>query len=150
MTNPSNRSLAQEAAQEAKSCGRTTARRHNCTLQGSGNNEDRANRSMDKKRFGSILAALLIVLPVFLGADAYPVRDARIDNARILPFFASGGGWESTISLINVFETTIVFLFAARMASQCRSRIAQRTAALPLPTRSKGNWGMTPALGLYF
>ena len=83
---------------------------------------------MDKKRFGSILAALLIVLPVFLGADAYPVRDARIDNARILPFFASGGGWESTISLINVFETNIDYRLSFRGANGQPVQVSYRTA----------------------
>jgi hypothetical protein len=81
-----------------------------------------------KKGFGSILAALLIVLPVCLGADAYPVRNARIDNARILPFFATGGGWESTISLINVFETTIDYRLSFRGMNRQLVQVSCRTA----------------------
>ena len=84
--------------------------------------------SMEKKRFGSILAALLIVLPVCLGADAYPVRNARIDNARILPFFASGGGWDSTISLINVFETSIDYRLSFRGVNGQPVQVSYRTA----------------------
>jgi hypothetical protein len=61
------------------------------------------------KQFLSKLAwsAALLMLPVCQAADTSPVRNAKIDNGRIFPFWASGGGWESSITLINVFESNI-------------------------------------------
>ena len=49
-----------------------------------------------------------------LPADAERGPSARIDNARIFPFFAAGGGWESTIILINVFESEIGYRISFR------------------------------------
>jgi hypothetical protein len=46
--------------------------------------------------------------------EAASRNDARIDNARILPFFASGGGWESTITLNNIFEARIAYTLRFR------------------------------------
>lgn len=58
---------------------------------------------------------VLLVLPcVILAAEPSPTQDARIDNARIFPFFASGGGWESTIMIINVFEANIGYRLSFR------------------------------------
>jgi hypothetical protein len=60
-------------------------------------------------------SALLPVNPaISLAADTTSPRDARIDNARIFPFFASGGGWESTVTLINVFEAGIGYRLSFR------------------------------------
>lgn len=52
-------------------------------------------------------AGALLLVPFCFGADAPSARDAKINNARIFPFWAGGGGWESTITLINVFESNI-------------------------------------------
>jgi hypothetical protein len=42
-------------------------------------------------------------------ADAAEPPRARLDNARVFPHFAAGGGWESTITLLNLFEQSIDF-----------------------------------------
>jgi hypothetical protein len=42
------------------------------------------------------------------------VKQARIDNARIFPFFASGGGWQSTSTLNNLFESRIGYTLRFR------------------------------------
>jgi hypothetical protein len=47
-------------------------------------------------------------------AEAAASNAARIDNARIFPFFASGGGWESTITLNNIFEARIAYTLRFR------------------------------------
>jgi hypothetical protein len=60
-------------------------------------------------------AALLAALPSGgLAAEPGSGNNARIDNARIFPFFASGGGWESTITLNNVFESSIGYTLRFR------------------------------------
>jgi len=85
---------------------------------------------MEIKQVGSIflfIAALSWVSPVCLAADASPVRDARIDNARIFPFFASGGGWESTVTLINVFETSIGYRLSFRGVNGQPVQVSYRT-----------------------
>jgi hypothetical protein len=72
---------------------------------------------MDNRNLRSLSACLgvLLVLPSFsLAADGPPAKDVRIDNARIFPFFASGSGWESTITLINVFEASIGYRLSFR------------------------------------
>ena len=51
---------------------------------------------------------------VLAAAEAGAGNQARIDNARIFPFFASGGGWESTITLNNVFDANIGFTLRFR------------------------------------
>src|SRR6476469_4193897 len=73
--------------------------------------------AMTTKKFRCLSAcvALLLILPsLILAAEPSPTKDARIDNARIFPFFASGGGWESTIMLINVFEASIGYRLSFR------------------------------------
>jgi hypothetical protein len=62
-----------------------------------------------------VCAAVLAAAP-HAGFAAEPVsgNQARIDNARIFPFFASGGGWESTITLNNVFESDIGYTLRFR------------------------------------
>jgi hypothetical protein len=72
--------------------------------------------------------ALLSVPSISLAADAAPVRNARIDNARIFPFFASGGGWESTITLINVFESSIGYRLSFRGINGQPVQVTYRTA----------------------
>lgn len=63
----------------------------------------------------SACAKVLLILPsLILAAEPSPAKDARIDNARIFPFFASGGGWESTIMIINVFEASIGYRLSFR------------------------------------
>jgi hypothetical protein len=47
-------------------------------------------------------------------APAADPQSTRIDNARIFPFFAAGGGWESTIMLINVFESGLNYRVSFR------------------------------------
>ncbi|MEO8126809.1 MAG: hypothetical protein ABJF23_05930 [Bryobacteraceae bacterium] len=72
---------------------------------------------MKTLRSGSIpfsLCALFTVLPLCQAADANAPKETKIDNARIFPFFASGGGWQSTISLINVFESGISYRLSFR------------------------------------
>jgi hypothetical protein len=58
-----------------------------------------------------LATALLALSSLALAADS---PSTRIDNARIFPFFAAGGGWESTIMLINVFESSISYRVSFR------------------------------------
>ncbi len=64
----------------------------------------------------SLLAcgAFLLAPAHSTAAEAVSGNHARIDNARIFPWFASGGGWESTITLNNVFESDIRFTLRFR------------------------------------
>lgn len=55
-----------------------------------------------------------ILLASAHAAEPDMTKKARIDNARIFPFFASGGGWESTITLSNVFESNIGYTLRFR------------------------------------
>jgi hypothetical protein len=60
-------------------------------------------------------AALLAALPGDgFAAEPNAGNKARIDNARIFPFFASGGGWESTVTLNNVSEASIGYTLRFR------------------------------------
>jgi hypothetical protein len=60
-------------------------------------------------------AALAAAAPAgSLAAEPDAGNKARIDNARVFPFFASGGGWESTITLNNVFESNIGYTLRFR------------------------------------
>jgi hypothetical protein len=71
--------------------------------------------STNKLRCLSACVNVLLIFPSLIGAaEEPPARTARIDNARIFPFFASGGGWESTIMLINVFEASIGYRLSFR------------------------------------
>src|SRR3954451_9394546 len=85
---------------------------------------------VNNKRFGSTLAwvAALLILPACVGADGSPAREAKIDNARIFPFWASGGGWESSITLINVFESCIGYRLSFRGGNGQPVQVAYRTA----------------------
>lgn len=56
----------------------------------------------------------VLFAPLSARAAEAPVAHARIDNARVFPFLASGGGWESTIMLINVFESGIDYRLSFR------------------------------------
>src|SRR3954447_11085261 len=72
---------------------------------------------MHFKRVLPLLACgvLLVLLPEGgFAAEHGSDNKARIDNARIFPFFASGGGWESTITLNNVFEASIQYTLRFR------------------------------------
>jgi hypothetical protein len=73
---------------------------------------------MSSSRFLPLLgctAALTLAPYLCFGADAPVVANrARIDNARIFPFFASGGGWQSTVELINVFDASIRYTLRFR------------------------------------
>jgi len=60
------------------------------------------------------LTVLLVLPSLILGAEPSLVKNSRIDNARIFPFFAGGGGWESTIMIINVFEASIGYRLSFR------------------------------------
>jgi hypothetical protein len=60
------------------------------------------------------LAALPGVTWAADAAAAQRAPAARLDNARIFPFFASGGGWESTIMLLNLFEQNISYRLSFR------------------------------------
>lgn len=71
------------------------------------------------------VAALLAAPHPGLGAD--DTKSARIDNARIFPFFASGGGWESTIQLINVFESSINYRLLFRGINGQPALVSYRT-----------------------
>ena len=57
-------------------------------------------------QFNKLLLALVLVVPAH-AAEPDAVRKAQLNNARVFPFFAAGGGWESTITLQNVFESGI-------------------------------------------
>ena len=84
----------------------------------------------DAKRLESNLAwagTLLLTLFCFV-ADAPSVRGAKIDNARIFPFWAGGGGWESTITLINVFESNIGYRLSFYAANGQPALVSYRTA----------------------
>jgi hypothetical protein len=70
---------------------------------------------------------LLLTLFCFV-ADAPSVRGAKIDNARIFPFWAGGGGWESTITLINVFESNIGYRLSFYAANGQPALVSYRTA----------------------
>jgi hypothetical protein len=70
---------------------------------------------------------LLLTLFCFV-ADAPSARGAKIDNARIFPFWAGGGGWESTITLINVFESNIGYLLSFYGANGQPALVSYRTA----------------------
>jgi hypothetical protein len=69
----------------------------------------------NRRRILLVYVAVMLFLPsIGPAADTAAERHARIDNARIFPFFASGGGWESTIMLINVFEANIGYRLSFR------------------------------------
>jgi hypothetical protein len=73
---------------------------------------------MDPKRRSILVVHVAVVLSLpLISPAADTARHARIDNARIFPFFASGGGWESTIMLINVFEANIGYRLSFRGAN---------------------------------
>jgi hypothetical protein len=82
------------------------------------------------KRLGSTLvwAGALLLTPLCFGADALPGRDAKINNARIFPFWAAGGGWESTITLINVFESNIGYRLSFYAANGQPAVVSYRTS----------------------
>ncbi len=82
------------------------------------------NRSVFPVALLTILGALS---SVSLAADAGPTKEARIDNARIFPFFASGGGWESTITLLNVFESGIGYRLSFRGVNGQPAQVTYRT-----------------------
>ena len=69
---------------------------------------------------GTLLLALLCFAP--------SVRGAKLDNARIFPFWAGGGGWESTITLINVFEANIGYRLTFYGANGQPALVSYRTA----------------------
>ena len=69
---------------------------------------------------------LLLTLFCFV-AGAPSVRGAKIDNARIFPFWAGGGGWESTITLINVFESNIGYRLSFYAANGQPALVSYRT-----------------------
>ena len=71
--------------------------------------------------------SLLLTLFCFI-ANAPSARGAKIDNARIFPFWAGGGGWESTITLINVFESDIGYRLSFYAASGQPAVVSYRTA----------------------
>jgi hypothetical protein len=72
---------------------------------------------------------LLFVCGVLGSFAAEPgvVNKARIDNARIFPFFASGGGWESTITLNNVFDANIGYTLRFRGINGQPAQVTFRT-----------------------
>jgi hypothetical protein len=81
-------------------------------------------------RLGSTLGwagTLLVTLSCFV-ADAPCARAAKIDNARIFPFWAGGGGWESTITLVNVFESGIGYRLSFHGANGQPALVSYRTA----------------------
>ncbi len=82
------------------------------------------------KRLGSNLvwAGALLLTPFCFGADALSARDAKINNARIFPFWAGGAGWESTITLINVFESNIGYRLSFYAANGQPALVSYRTA----------------------
>jgi len=70
---------------------------------------------------------LLLTLFCFV-AEAPSARAAKIDNARIFPFWAGGGGWESTITLINVFESDIGYRLSFYGSNGQPALVSYRTA----------------------
>ena len=73
-------------------------------------------------------AGALLLTPFCFGADAVSAREAKISNARIFPFWAGGGGWESTITLINLFESTIGYRLSFYAANGQPALVSYRTA----------------------
>jgi hypothetical protein len=61
----------------------------------------------------SVLLSCAVVVAALPAAAAEP-RSARLDNARLFPYYAAGGGWESTITLLNLFEEGIDFRLSFR------------------------------------
>jgi hypothetical protein len=55
---------------------------------------------------GLALLTLMTCTAADSPAAAAPAPGARVDGARIFPFFAGGGGWESTILLSNIADAT--------------------------------------------
>ena len=55
---------------------------------------------------GFALLTLMTCAAADSPAAATPAPGARVDGARIFPFFAGGGGWESTILLSNIADAT--------------------------------------------
>lgn len=82
------------------------------------------------KRFQSKLVWTgTLLLTVFCSVASAPsARAAKIDNGRIFPFWAGGGGWESTITLINVFESNIGYRLSFYGANGQPALVSYRTA----------------------
>jgi hypothetical protein len=82
------------------------------------------------KRLGWSLASpgILLLTLICAVADSPSARAAKIDNARIFPFWASGGGWESTITLINVFESNIGYRLSFYAANGQPALVSYQTA----------------------
>ncbi|MBC8167745.1 MAG: hypothetical protein H7Y20_17980 [Bryobacteraceae bacterium] len=72
--------------------------------------------------------AVLALPQATFAAENSPAKNARIDNARVFPFFASGGGWESTITLNNVFESNIGYRLSFRATNGQPAQVTFRTA----------------------
>ena len=70
---------------------------------------------------------LLLTLFCCVG-DAPSAYGAKIDNAGIFPFWAGGGGWESTITLVNVFESSIGYRLSFYAANGQPALVSYRTA----------------------
>jgi len=75
-----------------------------------------------------VWAGTLLLTLFCLVADAPSARGAKIDNARIFPFWAGGGRWESTITLINVFESNIGYRLSFYAANGQPALVSYRTA----------------------
>lgn len=59
-----------------------------------------------------LTTAIVCLPPLFAEAGVSP--RSRLDNARVFPFFAAGGGWESSITLLNLFEQDIGYRLSFR------------------------------------
>jgi hypothetical protein len=64
-----------------------------------------------------LATACLVPFAASAADETLQPQHQRLDNARIFPYFAAGGGWESTITLLNVFEENISYRIRFRTAS---------------------------------
>ncbi|HYP14664.1 MAG TPA: hypothetical protein VEQ63_12125 [Bryobacteraceae bacterium] len=60
-----------------------------------------------------LLACTLATACLPLAAFEGPPQ-VRLENARVFPFFATGGGWQSTVTLLNLFEENIDYRLSFR------------------------------------
>ena len=72
------------------------------------------------------LAAAITCVAAEPQRAAAQAPSARVDNARIFPFFASGGGWESTISLVNIADQEVNYMLTFYGMNGQRTRVTVR------------------------
>jgi hypothetical protein len=83
--------------------------------------------------------ATACLLPVAASAADGSIQPAhqRLDNARIFPYFAAGGGWESTVTLMNLFEEDIGYRVRFYTATGQPAQVTFRTNDGTMTTASE-------------